>query len=183
MRLLCGPFALSEAVQLSHSIMGGDIEHGSISMAPNDEIAPQTTEPHFTEPVKREQTTYTIDRYTHRVPVDWFLVAAGEIDAWTYEQYVANEQQFDEKTVNHAVETVDFDYEREPNHDGTGKPFSILFSDAKGDETNWYSRTHYLLRLLNYDEDTYEVVAVTQTDERGGVLVTIQERLPHLPTG
>ncbi|UHQ95081.1 hypothetical protein [Haloterrigena alkaliphila] len=76
---------------------------------------------------------------------------------------MANEQQFNEKTVNHAVEAVDFDYERSR-------------------KTNWHSRTHYLLRLLNYDEDTYEVVAVTPTDERSDVLVTIQERLPHLST-
>ena len=102
--------------------MGGDVEHRSISMAPNDEIAPQTTEPHFTEPVKREQTTYTIDRYTHRVPVDWFLVAAGEIDAWTYEQYVANEQQFDEKTVNHAVEAVDLTTRGNRIPTGRGNP-------------------------------------------------------------
>jgi len=44
-----------------------------------------------------------------------------------------------------------------------------------------YPRTHYLLRLLEYDEDIYEVVAVNPTDEHDGVLVAIQERLPHVP--
>lgn len=161
--------------------MREDPEHASISMAPNDETAPQTTEPHFTDPVKQEQTTYTIDRYTHRVPVDWFLVSTRRIDAWSYEHYVANEHQFEDQAANYGVEAVDFDYESDPNHDGTGKPFSIVLSDAEGDEMTCYSRTHYLLRLLDYDEDTHEVVAVTPVDERDGVLVTIQERLPHVP--
>lgn len=147
-----------------------------------DKIAPRTTETHFTEPVKSEQTSYSIDRHIHRVPLDWFLVVSGRIDAWNYEHYQDNKDLFGEKPEQYTVEAVDFDYETEPNSDGTGKPFHILFNTPEGNEKKCYPRTHYLIWLLNYDEDSHEVVAVTPTDERDGTLVTIQERLPHIPT-
>lgn len=147
----------------------------------DDEVAPQTKEHHFTDPVKTEETTYSIDRYTHHVPLNWFLVVSGEIDADDYEFYVDKQDLFDENVEDYAVQAVEFDYDRERNSDGTGKPFHVIYSGSEGVEQKCYSRTHYLLWLLDYNDDTDEVVAVTPTDERDGVLVTVQERLPHIP--
>ena len=35
--------------------------------------------------------------------------------------------------------------------------------------------------LLEYDENLYEMVEMSPTDERDGVFVAVQERLPHVP--
>lgn len=150
-------------------------------MYSDDKVAPQTTEPHFTDPIEKERTTHNVERYTHRVPLDWFLVASGRIDAWTYEHYIENEQLFEANADDYSAEAVEFDYEREPNPDGTGKPFRVLLVAPEEDETKCYSRTHYLLWLLDYDEDTFEVVSITPADDRDAVLVMVQERLPHIP--
>ena len=147
-------------------------------MGPPDTIAPLTTEHHYTEPIETEHTHFGIDRFHHRVPLDWFLVVSAEIDAWTYEFFLKNKNIFE---MGQSVVAVDFDYGVERNSDGTGKPFHITFCDSNGTEKKCYSRTHYLIRLLEYDEDIYEVVAVDPTDEHNGVLVAIQERLPHVP--
>ncbi|WP_254832612.1 hypothetical protein [Haloglomus salinum] len=145
------------------------------------EIAPLTTETHFTEPIRSEQTAYEIERFTHRIPLDWFLVLAAEIDAWTYEHYLENQDLFEYTNDDYTVIGVDFEYEAEPVNDGTGKPFRIDVAKPTGEELTCSPRTHYLLGLLDYDEETEEVVAVVSTNERDGVLVTVQERLPHIP--
>ncbi|MFD1527404.1 MULTISPECIES: hypothetical protein [Halobacteriales] len=147
-------------------------------MGPPDTIAPFTTEHHYTEPVETEQTQFGIDRFHHLVPLDWFLVALFEIDAWSYEFFLNNRGLFEE---SHRAITVDFDYDVDRNPDGTGKPFHILFRDSEGKESKCYPRTHYLLRLLDYDEETYEVVELTPTDGHDSVNVVIQKRLPHIP--
>jgi len=149
-------------------------------MGSPDSIAPLTKEHHYTEPTRKEQTRFGTDRFYHRVPLDWFLVLSGEIDAWTYEFFLENRDLFE---CDYSVVAVDFDYDVDRNPDGTGKPFHVLFRDSEEDERKCYPRTHYLLRLLEYDEDTYEVVVVNPTDERDGVLVAVQERLPHVPDG
>lgn len=145
------------------------------------EIAPLTTETHFTEPMRSEQTAYDIERSTHRITLDWFLVLAVEIDAWTYEHYLANQELFEYTNDEYTVSRVDFDYETEPASDGTGKPFHIDVTKPTGGEMTCYPRTHYILALLDYDEEAYEVVAVIPTSDRDGILATVQERLPHIP--
>ncbi|MDL0129239.1 hypothetical protein [Halobacterium salinarum] len=147
-------------------------------MGPPDTIAPLTEEYHYTEPTRTENTRFGTDRCYHRVPLDWFPVISGEIDAWTYEFFLEHRDLFDS---DYSVVAVDFDYDVDRNPDGTGKPFHVLFCDSEGEEKKCYPRTHYLLRLLEYDEDAYEVVVVKPTDEREGVLVGVQERLPHVP--
>lgn len=147
-------------------------------MGPTDTIAPLTKEHHYTKPTRTERTPFGIDRFHHRVPLDWFLVISGEIDAWTYEFFLENRDLFER---GYSVVTVDFDYDVDRNPDGTGKPFHVLFCGSEGEERKCYPRTHYLLRLLEYDEDIYEVVSVNPADEHDGVLVAIQERLPHIP--
>jgi len=149
---------------------------------PNDKIAPKTSEPHFVEPVKTENTTYRIERFTHRIPIDWFLIATGRIDAWHYEFFLENKSLFEDEVDRYSVKEVAFNYEREPVSDGTGKSFHIILNDSKGGEMKLYSRSHYLNWLLEYDEDSYEVVAMFPADDRNAILVTIQERLPHVPT-
>ncbi|WP_066415292.1 hypothetical protein [Halorubrum aethiopicum] len=143
-----------------------------------DTIAPLTTEHHYTELTRIEHTRFGIDLFYHQVPLDWFLVISGEIDAWTHEFFRGNRDLFE---GDYSVVAVDFDYDVDPNPDGTGKTFHVLFCDSVGKERKCYPRAHYLLRLLEYDEDIYEVVAVNPTDKRDGVLVAIQERLPHVP--
>ena len=147
-------------------------------MGPPDTIAPLTTEHHYTEPTKTEHTRFGIARFYHRVPLDWFLVISAEIDAWTYEFFLENRNLFER---DYSVVAVDFDYDVDRNLDGTGKPFHIRFRDPEEVERKCYPRTHYLLWLLDYNEDIYEVVDVSPTDERDGVFVAIQERLPHVP--
>ncbi|MFC4451901.1 hypothetical protein [Halorussus aquaticus] len=147
-------------------------------MGPPDTIAPLTTEHHYTEPIETEHTGFGIDRFYHRVPLDWFLVVSGEIDAWSYEFFLEKGNLFER---DYSIVAVDFDYDVDRNSDGTGKPFHVLFCDSEGEERKCYPRTHYLLRLLEYDESIYEVVAVNPTDEYDGVLVAVQERLPHVP--
>lgn len=178
----CRTQKITSIYSTQHTSRDLDFELPSFSMTSTDDrIAPQTFEPHFTEPSKVEQTSYTIERYVHQVPLDWFLVVSSEIDAWSYEQYLENVDVYEKKSENYSVRAVDFDYQTEPNSDGTGKPFNIVLVDAEEEETKCYPRTHHLLRLLDYDEATYEVVAVTSSDERDGVLVTVQEHLPHVP--
>jgi hypothetical protein len=147
-------------------------------MGATDTIAPLTKEHHYTEPTRTEDTRFGTDRFYHRVPLDWFLVVSGEIDAWTYEFFLDHRGLFES---DYSVVSVDFDYDVNRNPDGTGKPFHVLFCDFEGEKRKCYPRTHYLLRLLEYDEDTYEVVVVKPTDEHEGVLVAVQERLPHVP--
>ncbi|MFC7028537.1 hypothetical protein ACFQH8_16130 [Halomicroarcula sp. GCM10025710] len=110
--------------------------------------------------------------------MDWFLVISGVIDAWSYEFFLEHKDLFE---LGYSVRAVEFEYNVDRNPDGTGKPFHILFRGTEGEERKCYPRTHYLLRLLEYDEDVYEVVAVNPTDIRDGILVAIQERLPHVP--
>lgn len=143
-----------------------------------DTIAPLTTEHHYTEPTRIEHTGFGIDRLYHQVPLDWFLVISGEIDAWTYEFFLENRDFFER---GYSVVGVDFDYDVDRNPDGTGKPFHVLFCDSLGEERKCYPRTHYLVWLLDYDENIYEVVEVSPTDKRNGVFVAVQERLPHVP--
>lgn len=147
-------------------------------MGPPDTTAPLTKDHHYTEPIQTEKTQLGVDRFCHRVPLDWFLVVSGEIDAWSYEHFLDNRNLFER---GYSVVTVAFDYDVDRNPDGTGKPFHVLFCDSEGGERKCHPRTHYLLRLLEYDEETYEVVAVSPTDGHHGVLVTIQEQLPHVP--
>ncbi|ELZ19710.1 hypothetical protein C475_22234 [Halosimplex carlsbadense 2-9-1] len=149
--------------------------------SPGDEIAPQTTENHFTDPVEIRETAYNIERCIHLVPLDWFLVVSGEIHAWTYEHYLDNEQHFEKRGGQYSIDNVYFEYESEPNPDGTGKPFKMRVIDPNDDEIKCHPRTHYLIWLLDYDEESYEVVRIDPTEERDAVLVTIQERLPHVP--
>jgi len=146
-------------------------------MGPPDTIAPLTTEHHYTEPTETEQTRIGIDRFYHRVPLDWFLVISGEMDVWSYEFFLENRDFFKR---GYSVVAVNFDYEVDRNPDGTGKPFHVLFYNSEGEERKCYSRTHYLLGLLEYDKDIYEVVGVDSTNKRDGVFVAIQERLPHV---
>ncbi|WP_133412121.1 hypothetical protein [Halalkaliarchaeum desulfuricum] len=147
-------------------------------MGPPDTIAPLTKDHHYTEPIRIEHTRFGIERFFHRVPLDWFLVLSGEIDAWSYEFFLENRDLFED---DYSVVGVDIDYDVDRNPDGTGKPFHVLFCDSEGEERKCYPRTHYLLWLLEYDENTYEVVVVEPTDERAEVVVAIQERLPHVP--
>lgn len=147
-------------------------------MGPPNTIAPLTTEHHYTEPTRTEHTHLGIDRFYHRVPLDWFLVISSEIDAWSYEFVLENRDLFER---GYSVITVDFDYDVDQNPDGTGKPFHLLFHDSEGEKRKCYSRTHYLLRLLEYDENVFEVVAVNPANENNAVSVAIQKRLPHVP--
>ena len=155
-----------------------------------DRISNQTTEHHFTEPAKTEETTYTDERYVHRVPANWFVATEPSYNLDAYERYVENPELYPD-VERQRVKSVGFDYEADPVGDGTGKPYTVIFVTTEdeessagrkaGDEWTRHSRTAYLLGLLDYDEDDYEVVRIVPTDEGDGVLVTVQERLPHLP--
>lgn len=147
----------------------------------NSAAAPKTRKAHFTEPVRTEQTAYGSKRWVHRVPLEWFLVFFGEIDTWDYEHYLEHRELFDDTARNHTLKSTRFDYGRQQNPDGTGKPYEMTLLTAKGEVARYYSRTHYLLWLLDYNEDTYEVVAISSSNDRDAVLVTIQDQLPHLP--
>ena len=158
----------------------------------DDRASNQTSRHHFTEPVDIESTTFNTQRYIHRIPVNWLTATDPSYNLDTYEFYLENRDLFSDAVENHRVESVEFEYDQELVPDGTGKPFRVnlvVTADENGgagrkagEEWKRYSRTHYLLWLLNYDEDVYEVVRITPTDERGGLLVFIQEILPHVPS-
>jgi hypothetical protein len=155
-----------------------------------DCVSYQTTEHHFTESTRTEEMTYTDERYVHRVPANWFVATEPSYNLDAYERYVESPELYPD-VERHRVESVGFDYEAAPVGDGTGKPYTVEFTTTEdeessagrkaGDEWTRHSRTAYLLGLLDYDKDDYEVVRIVPTDEGDGVLVTVQERLPHLP--
>lgn len=157
----------------------------------DDLASNQTREHHFTEPVDVESTTFNTQRYIHYIPVNWLTATDPSYNLDTYEFYLENRDLFSDAVESHRVESVEFEYDQEPVPDGTGKPFRVNLvvtaheeggaGRKAGEEWTRYSRTHYLLWLLNYDEDVYEVVRITPTDERDGLLVFIQEILPHVP--
>jgi hypothetical protein len=157
----------------------------------DDLASNQTREHHFTEPVDVESTTFNTQRYIHCIPVNWLTATDPSYNLDTYEFYLENRDLFSDAVESHRVESVEFEYDQEPVPDGMGKPFRVNLvvtaheeggaGRKAGEEWTRYSRTHYLLWLLNYDEDVYEVVRITPTDERDGLLVFVQEILPHVP--
>lgn len=157
-----------------------------------DLVSNQTREHHFTEPVDVESTRFNTQRYIHRIPVNWLTATDPSYNLDTYEFYLENRDVFPDAVESHRVESIEFEYAKESVGDGTGKPFRVNLvatpdedggpGGKAGEGWKRYSRTHYLLWLLNYDEDVYEVVRITPTDERDGLLVFIQEILPHIPS-
>ncbi|MDS0300932.1 hypothetical protein NDI76_19480 [Halogeometricum sp. S1BR25-6] len=155
-------------------------------------VSNQTRRHHFTEPVDVESTMFNTQRYIHRIPVNWLTATDPSYNLDTYEFYLENRDLFSDAVENHRIESVEFEYNQEPVPDGTGKPYRVNLvatTDEKGgagrkagEEWKWYSRTHYLLWLLNYDDDICEIIRITPTSERDGLLVFLQEVLPHIPS-
>ena len=134
----------------------------------------------FADPVREESTTYEIIRRTHEIPLDWFLVRNIVITDHTYEEYLMYED-LQRKSEGWSVNDVQFDYETERDPDGKGKFFRINCTSPENTERWLHFWTQDILDLLDYGQSTHEVAKITVDDSGDGLLLTIQERLPHLP--
>lgn len=138
------------------------------------------SESRFTDPVQVESTTYEIVRRTHEVPIEWFLIKNILIDADSYDRYLRFESS-QKQTEAWSANCVEFDYEAERDPDGTGKSFRTNFTSPEDTKIWEYFRTGDLLDLLDYDQNTHEVVEITVSESGSSLLLTVQDRLPHVP--
>lgn len=134
----------------------------------------------FTDPVRKESTTYEIVRRTHEIPLSWFLIRNVIIDADSYDHYLRFDS-FQEKAEAWSANYAHFDYESERDSDGKGKFFRINCTSPENKERWLHFWTQDILDLLDYGQSTHEVAKITVGDSGDGLLLTVQERLPHLP--